>query len=143
LLGVFPQVSGDWWFITQFCAHGDLFGAILPLQGVCDENRTKKYFAQLVDAVAYLHDADIVHRDIKPENCLLTADDDLKLCDFGLSGFESDEWETGIGTFPYVLLLPLFAAMLCTCLLIRGLSGLGGLRGLVPSEAPALASPSA
>ncbi len=42
---------------------------------------------QLASAVAHLHGAGVVHRDLKPDNVLLTAQNEVKLCDFGLSRF--------------------------------------------------------
>jgi len=40
---------------------------------------------QLLEAVKYLHDREIVHRDIKPENMLIDENDKLKISDFGVS----------------------------------------------------------
>jgi serine/threonine protein kinase len=42
---------------------------------------------QLASAVAHLHGAGVVHRDLKPDNVLLAAQNEVKLCDFGLSRF--------------------------------------------------------
>src|SRR3954447_12000875 len=43
---------------------------------------------QLAVALAYLHSHGIVHRDLKPENVLLTADDKVKIADFGTAMLE-------------------------------------------------------
>ena len=40
---------------------------------------------QLVRAIKWCHDNDVMHRDIKPENLLISNTDLLKLCDFGES----------------------------------------------------------
>ena len=40
---------------------------------------------QLIKAIAFCHQNNIVHRDIKPENLLVTPDFILKLCDFGFA----------------------------------------------------------
>jgi serine/threonine protein kinase len=59
----------------------------------------KKYFRQLVSAVHYCHEVlNIAHRDIKPENLLLDANDDLILCDFGVSQFFKSQEDFIAGT---------------------------------------------
>lgn len=47
--------------------------------------RLKKYTYQMLCAVDYLKSNGVSHRDIKPSNILLSAADDIKLADFGLS----------------------------------------------------------
>ncbi|MGJ3522848.1 protein kinase domain-containing protein [Nitratidesulfovibrio sp. D1] len=51
----------------------------LPLPRAC------RYAAQTLDALARMHHAGVVHRDVKPFNIMITAEDDVKLIDFGLS----------------------------------------------------------
>ncbi len=38
-----------------------------------------------MDAVAYIHERNMVHRDIKPENIIAGEDDKFRLCDFGFT----------------------------------------------------------
>lgn len=42
-----------------------------------------RWFEQILQGLAHLHDNDIVHRDLKPENILLDADANIKISDFG------------------------------------------------------------
>lgn len=135
--------DGQRWVVSELCENGDLFGAILPMEGVGDERRIKKYFGQLVDAVAYLHSYGIVHRDIKPENILLSSSDDVKLCDFGLSKFETEPWDEGVGTVAYmapeVYQLPQHTAMCdgkATDMWSLGCTLYTMLAGMLPWEAP-------
>jgi len=48
-------------------------------------SKTVHYARQILAGLHRLHSAGIVHRDMKPYNVLLTEDDTVKLCDFGLS----------------------------------------------------------
>ena len=49
----------------------------------------------LLCAIKYLHDSNVLHRDLKPANVLLNEDCTIKLCDYGLarstSGIQSAE----------------------------------------------------
>ncbi len=56
-------------------------------------------------ALKHAHDHGIIHRDLKPGNLLLTTDDKVKLCDFGIAKlFGSTTISTGsvIGTAEYM-----------------------------------------
>lgn len=70
--------------VLEFISGGELFDKIVDA-GKFDETKAQYYFHQMVGGVAYCHDQGVYHRDLKPENLLLTAEDDLKISDFGLS----------------------------------------------------------
>ena len=67
------------YLVMELAAKGSLQG-MLPMP----ETQAKKYFAQIVLGVEYLHEVvQVIHRDIKPENILLDAQDNIKISDFG------------------------------------------------------------
>ncbi|XP_008064058.1 cyclin-dependent kinase-like 3 isoform X1 [Carlito syrichta] len=58
------------------------------LQHYChglESKRLRKYLFQILRAIEYLHNNNIIHRDIKPENILVSQTGITKLCDFGFA----------------------------------------------------------
>ena len=53
--------------------------------GAIPAEKVQKIFAQLVGAVAYVHNMSCVHRDLKLENILLDKNENVKLVDFGFT----------------------------------------------------------
>ncbi|XP_044176321.1 cyclin-dependent kinase-like 5 isoform X1 [Acropora millepora] len=47
--------------------------------------KVRNYVFQLIKAIKWCHQNDVIHRDIKPENLLISKDGVLKLCDFGFA----------------------------------------------------------
>ena len=69
--------------IMEYAKKGNLLDIIKKEKSGMSEIKAFKYFIQVVNAVYYLHQNNIIHRDIKPENILIAEDDIIKLCDFG------------------------------------------------------------
>ncbi|CCE62173.1 hypothetical protein TPHA_0C00160 [Tetrapisispora phaffii CBS 4417] len=96
------QTPTDLYLVTDYMSGGELFWH-LQKEGRFTEDRAKFYIAQLVLALEYLHDNDIVYRDLKPENILLDANGNIALCDFGLSKADlKDRTNTFCGTTEYL-----------------------------------------
>ena len=68
--------------LLEYAENGNLFSLIQKEKGF-SEHKAYKYFIQIVNAVYFLHQNNIIHRDIKPENILIGENNLLKLCDFG------------------------------------------------------------
>ena len=49
------------------------------------DNSVLNYLTQILEGVSFLHRKGIYHSDIKPANILFTADDNLKISDFGIA----------------------------------------------------------
>ena len=97
--------------VMEYAENGNLFHYIRKNKGL-NEFKTFQLFIQVVNAINFLHENDLIHRDIKPENILLFNNSDknfknqdyiVKLCDFGwcvkLDGKERD---TFCGTTEYM-----------------------------------------
>ncbi|KAJ7373130.1 RAC-alpha serine/threonine-protein kinase [Desmophyllum pertusum] len=70
-------------FVMEYVNGGELFFH-LSKERVFSEERSRFYGAEIVLAVKYLHDNQVVYRDLKLENLLLDSDGHIKITDFGL-----------------------------------------------------------
>ncbi|XP_073150275.1 CBL-interacting serine/threonine-protein kinase 12-like [Henckelia pumila] len=92
-------------FVMEYVKGGELFNKVA--KGRLKEEVARKYFQQLISAVAFCHARGVYHRDLKPENILLDDDGDLKVSDFGLSAISEQIKQDGLfhtfcGTPAYV-----------------------------------------
>ena len=79
-----------YYILMEFCEKGELFDLILSRRKLSEEE-SSYYFYQLVNGLEYIHSNNIIHRDLKPENLLLTKNNILKIIDFGLSNYNSED----------------------------------------------------
>jgi serine/threonine protein kinase len=77
------------YMVIDYLNGGELFYH-LTRDDYFSEERTRFYAAEVVLALGYLHDNNIVYRDLKPENLLLDMQGHICLVDFGLC-------KTGLG----------------------------------------------
>uniref|UniRef100_A0A7S4EZY2 Protein kinase domain-containing protein n=3 Tax=Chrysotila carterae TaxID=13221 RepID=A0A7S4EZY2_CHRCT len=83
-LYVHIQQEDKSFLVMELAEHGELFSRVID-KGNLDEPEAKVYFAQIMGALDFLHGRGIAHRDLKLENVLLDAQDNCKICDFGLA----------------------------------------------------------
>lgn len=88
----------------EIASKGELYKHLKKApHGRFDEKRAAKYTYQIADALHYCHVNNVIHRDLKPENIMLTAEDNVKLADFGWSAHTiSNKRKTMCGTLDYL-----------------------------------------
>jgi serine/threonine protein kinase len=82
------ETPSCFFLILDYASGGDLLDHIKD-RGHFDEDTARRYFHELVDAVTYMHEQNVIHRDLKPENILFDEDGRLKICDFGFAIMQS------------------------------------------------------
>lgn len=90
------ETSCDLFIVMEHVSTGNLLEFLAAGKNRVNEKNALRIAKQLLQAIAYLHDNDIIHRDIKAENILITTDGTIKVADFGLArrleGVGSDEY---------------------------------------------------
>ena len=96
------QTKTSYNLVMECALFGSLFDFIRKNECLSEEV-SFKYFIQVVNAVYFLHQNDLIHRDIKPENILLYDNNIVKLCDFGWCvGLNGGQRGTFCGTIEYM-----------------------------------------
>ncbi len=71
------------YYITMELVEGKSLQALLDGGQAFPLPRTLRIMEQTCSALQFAHERNVVHRDIKPANLMLTADDTVKVTDFG------------------------------------------------------------
>jgi len=71
------------YFITMELVEGKSLQALIDGGHAFPVSRVLRILEQTCSALQFAHDRNVVHRDIKPANLMLTADDTVKVTDFG------------------------------------------------------------
>lgn len=79
------QTDSHLYFATDFYDGGDLFSLLQRNQGRLEERHARRILAEIIFALAWFHERNIVYRDLKPENVVLDGNGHVRLADFGLA----------------------------------------------------------
>uniref|UniRef100_A0A671R311 non-specific serine/threonine protein kinase n=1 Tax=Sinocyclocheilus anshuiensis TaxID=1608454 RepID=A0A671R311_9TELE len=90
------------YLVMEYASGGEVFDYLVS-HGRMKELEARAKFRQIVSAVHYCHQKNIVHRDLKAENLLLDADANIKIADFGFSNEFTlgNKLDTFCGSPPY------------------------------------------
>ncbi|KAM9441000.1 MAP/microtubule affinity-regulating kinase 4 isoform 2-T2 [Clarias gariepinus] len=90
------------YLVMEYASGGEVFDYLVS-HGRMKEVEARAKFRQIVSAVHYCHQKNIVHRDLKAENLLLDADSNIKIADFGFSNEFTlgNKLDTFCGSPPY------------------------------------------
>ncbi|RLV94768.1 Serine/threonine-protein kinase PKH2 [Spathaspora sp. JA1] len=101
------------YFVLDYASNGELL-TLIKKYNTLNEDCTRHFGAQILDAIQYMHDNGVIHRDIKPENILLDDKMRIQITDFGTARLlekkddESEEYpvdvraKSFVGTAEYV-----------------------------------------
>lgn len=76
------QDQNSLYFVLDFASNGELLG-LIKRYGTLNEDCTRYFSAQILDAMNHMHLNGVIHRDIKPENILLDDKFRIRITDFG------------------------------------------------------------
>ncbi|XP_029372736.1 serine/threonine-protein kinase SIK2 isoform X2 [Echeneis naucrates] len=90
------------YLVTEYAKNGEIFD-YLAKHGRLSELEARRKFWQILSAVEYCHNRNIVHRDLKAENLLLDGHMNIKIADFGFGNFfqPGEPLATWCGSPPY------------------------------------------
>jgi serine/threonine-protein kinase len=71
-------------FVMEYI-EGETLKEYIDRKGKLNDDEIKTIFSQMLDAVGYVHEQNLVHRDIKPSNFMLDKKGKVKLMDFGIA----------------------------------------------------------
>ena len=71
-------------FVMEYI-EGETLKEYLERKGKLSDAEIKNLFSQMLEAVGYVHEQNLVHRDIKPSNFMITSKGQIKLLDFGIA----------------------------------------------------------
>ena len=71
-------------FVMEY-VEGETLKEYLDRKGKLSDAEIKNLFSQMLEAVGYVHEQNLVHRDIKPSNFMITPKGQIKLLDFGIA----------------------------------------------------------
>jgi eukaryotic-like serine/threonine-protein kinase len=88
--------DGSSFIVAELLEGEELRGRLRD--GAIPQRKAVEYAQQIVAGLSAAHERGVVHRDLKPENIFVTADDRVKILDFGLAKLKPAALAGGVDT---------------------------------------------
>ena len=85
------------YYMSMEYAAGRTLKQVIRETGPIPEARSLKILKQILEALDYAHQKNIIHRDIKPSNIMIDSQDRVKIMDFGIAKIIGDKQLTKTG----------------------------------------------
>ncbi len=87
IVSLYDYVENElgYFIIMEYIEGETLAGYIETTTGPIPERRAISMFLNILDAIQYAHNKNILHRDIKPSNFIIQPDNEIKILDFGIA----------------------------------------------------------
>ena len=100
IVKTYPSQGGARMYMAIEWVEGRLLRSVLNEERTLSTERAVRLTLGICDALDYMHKRGVVHRDLKPENIMISADDQIKLIDFGIAMKEDARRLTYAGSSP-------------------------------------------
>ncbi|MGN6370327.1 MAG: bifunctional protein-serine/threonine kinase/phosphatase [Phycisphaerae bacterium] len=87
-------------YIAMELLAGETLDEVMRREHPMSVSKASRIIADLCDALAYMHEKNVVHRDLKPANIMLCDDGSLRIMDFGIAKAEGMRRITFTGFSP-------------------------------------------
>lgn len=85
------EQAGDVHFLAMELVEGTDLSDVVQRRGPLPVTEACEYIRQAAFGLQHAHEKGMVHRDIKPHNLMLSPDGQVRILDFGLAGFATEE----------------------------------------------------
>jgi serine/threonine protein kinase len=86
------------YYIVMEYVPGKTLKTIIKEKGKIPVQQSLKIATRILEGLAYAHNQGVLHRDIKPANIFITADDNVKIGDFGIAKVKGIDGLTRVGS---------------------------------------------
>jgi serine/threonine protein phosphatase PrpC len=76
-------------YIVMEYLDGQTLGHLMHTIRPMPQADALKIVSRICEALAYMHDHDVVHRDLKPDNIMICSDGSIRIMDFGIAKLDS------------------------------------------------------